>query len=138
MVLREPAPRRGLNRAAALGLKLARRQGAQRVLVLPADLPRLSQSALRRLEKHARAARSAIVSDRSGTGTNALLLPAAARFDFAYGLGSFAAHLERLRQRGWQPVAWNDAALGFDLDTPDELDALAGWRTGTARSGRMV
>src|SRR5690606_6611138 len=48
VALREPAPRRGLNRAAALGRKLARRQGARRVLVLPADLPQLSRSALRR------------------------------------------------------------------------------------------
>lgn len=124
IALREPAPRRGLNRAAALGVKLARRRGARRVLILPGDLPRLSRWALRRLENAARDARAVIVADRRGSGTNALLVPAAGHFAFAYGPGSFAAHLDRLRRRGWRPVAWRDAALGFDLDTPADLEAL--------------
>jgi 2-phospho-L-lactate guanylyltransferase len=138
VVLQEPMPRRGLNRAVALGVRVAARRGARRVLVLPGDLARISASALRRLACVARSARAVIAPDRGGTGTNALAVPAAARIRFAYGAGSFARHLEGMRRRGWNVVVCDHPRLRFDLDTPQDLDECRARGRRAAARGPMV
>lgn len=127
VVLSEPLPRRGLNRAAALGVKLAARRGALRVLILPGDLALLRVASLNGMARAAGAgARAAIAPDRAGSGTNALLIPAGARFRFAFGADSFARHVAALRARGYAVTVRTDQGLCFDLDTPQDLAAVAG------------
>jgi 2-phospho-L-lactate guanylyltransferase len=125
IALREPLPRRGLNRAAGLGTKLALRRGAHRVLILPGDLALLEPAALSALAHAASVgARAAIASDGAGDGTNALLFPAGARFEFAFGADSFARHLGALRAHGYAVTVSADRSLCFDLDTPRDLAAM--------------
>lgn len=127
LVLREPMPRRGLNYAAAIGLRWARRQGARRVLILPVDLVLLRPASLHAIARAAGSgARAAIAPDCAGSGTNALLLPAGARFHFAFGADSFARHVETLRAHGYTVAVRTDPGLCFDLDTPQQLTAIAG------------
>ncbi|MCC7080556.1 MAG: 2-phospho-L-lactate guanylyltransferase [Burkholderiales bacterium] len=124
IALAEPTPRRGLNCAVALGVRRARRQGARRVLILPADLVRLGPGALRAMARNARfGARAAIAPDRGGSGTNALLLATGVRFGFAFGADSFVRHVEALRAHGYAVTVHIDPRLGFDLDTPQDLAA---------------
>jgi 2-phospho-L-lactate guanylyltransferase len=125
VALREPLPRRGLNRAASLGTKLALRRGARRVLILPGDLALLEPAALSDLARNAAAgARAAIAPDLAGNGTNALLLPAGARLRFAFGADSFARHVDALRAHGYAVSVCTDRKLCFDLDTPRDLAAM--------------
>jgi 2-phospho-L-lactate/phosphoenolpyruvate guanylyltransferase len=63
----------------------------------------------------------AIAPDRSGTGTNGLALRPPGVINFAFGSGSFAAHLAEAERAGVPICAVNRAGLAFDLDTPDDL-----------------
>jgi 2-phospho-L-lactate guanylyltransferase len=126
VALREPLPRRGLNRAVSLGTKLASRRGARRVLILPGDLVLLDRAALRAMARAASlGARAAIAPDRAGSGTNALLVPAGARLRFAFGADSFARHVQALRAHGYAVSVRTEQALCFDLDTPRDLAVMA-------------
>ena len=122
----------GLNEGIALGVTEALREGARAVLVLPADLP----DALRRRRStscwtlptrrspQARAGRSwpSRPSD-ARSGTNALLLspPDVDRAPRSAST-SFEAHLRAAATADATVQVVRDPALGFDLDTPDDLE----------------
>src|SRR5262245_29769780 len=124
----ERAP--GLNQAIVAARSLAVARGATAVLVLPADLPSVSASAIDDLliaGGSAAATREmvAIVPDRHGLGTNALLVSPPAAIDPAFGESSRATHAARAAAAGatWLEL---DGPLSLDVDTAaDLLDAEA-------------
>ena len=66
-----------------------------------------------------------IVPDRHGTGTNALLLTPPDVIEPSFGDDSRARH-ERLAQEAGATVRVAEiASLMLDVDTPEDLDALA-------------
>jgi 2-phospho-L-lactate guanylyltransferase len=115
-------PGRGLNAALRHGRDALRRDaGAAALLILPIDLPRLTAGALRAFVETD--ADVVVAPDRRGRGTNALYLAsgAAARLDFHFGEGSFAAHRRAAAQAGLRCAVFADAALAFDIDLPADL-----------------
>jgi len=102
--------------------------GATALVVLPADLPAVAAAAIDRLAEVAQAARFAaperpvvaLVPDRHGTGTNALLLAPPDVIPFRFGDGSRAAHCAAAQAAGAAFLEL-DGPLTFDLDTPDDL-----------------
>ena len=64
-----------------------------------------------------------IVPDRHLDGTNVMALPLGAGFEFHYGPGSFEAHCAEALRCGLDLRVRRVAALEFDIDTPDDLDA---------------
>jgi 2-phospho-L-lactate guanylyltransferase len=116
-------PGGGLNAALAAALRAAVSAGVERLVIVAADLPQVSEADLAAL---AGAGTIAIAPDRSGTGTNALSLPlpAAAGFRFRYGEGSFAAHDAEARRLGLPLQVVRSASLGLDIDEPEDLAAL--------------
>jgi coenzyme F420-0:L-glutamate ligase/coenzyme F420-1:gamma-L-glutamate ligase len=111
---------------------------AAALLVLPADLPVASVAALERLAAEAAGlaqegaahgvgapALALVVTDASGSGTNALLLSPPGLIPFSFGPGSAQAHLEAASRAGALARATTDEELSFDLDAPDDL---ARWR----------
>ena len=122
----------GLNEGIRLGVSAARVEDATSLLVLPGDLPHLSVEALDELLTAADAGvvaaaggpLVAIVPSDAGGGTNALLLRPPDAIAPAFGLGSFEAHLRAAEAAGAAVQVVSDAALGFDLDTPDDLERL--------------
>ena len=151
-VLREPG--RGLNAALDAGRDHAVAAGAVTLLILPADLPRVSPEAIARMITGAEAARArgaagrgglvtehrsgaaaqradrdgpgavrgvvALVPDRHGGGTNALLVSPPGIIPFAFGHGSRARHEAAARAAGAAYVEL-DGELGLDVDTPEDL-----------------
>jgi 2-phospho-L-lactate guanylyltransferase len=114
---------RGLND----GLREARDDalagGAHAVLILPIDLPRVSPEAISPLIEIARehdAPVVAIVGDRHGRGTNALLLAPPDVIDVHFGGDSRDAHTSAAVAAGARLVEL-DGPLTVDLDTPDDL-----------------
>jgi 2-phospho-L-lactate/phosphoenolpyruvate guanylyltransferase len=114
---------RGLND----GLREARDDaiagGATAVLILPIDLPRVSSAAISDLVSTALARRPpvvAIVGDRHGRGTNALLLSPPDVIDVHFGGDSHDAHEAAAAAAGASFVEL-DGPLTVDLDTPDDL-----------------
>jgi 2-phospho-L-lactate guanylyltransferase len=66
------------------------------------------------------------VPDRRHEGTNVIAVPTGAGFEFTYGPGSFARHLDRARCLGVPVRVVNAPRLAWDVDLPgDLLPALA-------------
>lgn len=122
----------GLNEALRMGRDEALAAGATAVLMLPADLPLLSVDALDRLLEAADAALAAgsggpvvvIAPADARKGTNALLLSPPMVIEPCFGLDSFEAHLRAAARADAALQIVDDALLGFDVDTPDDLERL--------------
>jgi 2-phospho-L-lactate/phosphoenolpyruvate guanylyltransferase len=123
----------GLNEGIALGVAEALREGARAVLVLPADLPMLSAEALDRLLDGADAALAAgsgrplvaIAPSDARNGTNGLLLFPPDVITPHFWEHSFEAHVRAAAAADATLQVVPDAALGFDLDTPEDLEMLS-------------
>ncbi|GAA4353668.1 2-phospho-L-lactate guanylyltransferase [Variovorax defluvii] len=107
----------GLNEAVAQAFaSLATRAGEQ-VLVMSCDLPLAREDDLRML---VRPGEATIASDRTGTGTNVLCLPAGAPFRFHYGPMSRERHAAQALRLGLPCRVVQTPSLAFDLDTLDD------------------
>jgi 2-phospho-L-lactate guanylyltransferase len=128
----ERAP--GLNGAIEAARSLAQARGATAVVVVPADLPAVSADALDELIERAAAAAAsgsgsdgivALVPDRHGHGTNALLISPPDRIAPAFGAASRARHAAAARATGTSLLEL-DGPLALDVDTAaDLIDAEA-------------
>jgi 2-phospho-L-lactate guanylyltransferase len=116
----------GLNRAAAVGVAQARARGAERSLILVADLPFLSEAALDALARAAAVHPIVVAPDRTGAGTNALAVETGIDFDFSFGPKSFDAHRAAAEHAGLSPCVVRHRDLQFDLDTPEDLVTAGG------------
>ena len=114
----------GLNRGVDAGRAEALAAGAAAVLILPIDLPEVSTAAidsvLATLDHEPRRPLVAIVADRHGRGTNALLLAPPDAIDTCFGGDSHAAHARAAVDAGATLVELG-GPLALDLDTPDDL-----------------
>ena len=111
----------GLNPALTQAARFAGARGANGLLVLPTDLPRLTAQALEAiLELGASSPGVVIAPCRHDTGTNALLVRPPNLIPFAFGPDSFDAHCAAARAAGVEPVIYRAADVAFDLDTPDD------------------
>jgi 2-phospho-L-lactate guanylyltransferase len=98
--------------------------------VLPCDLPELDPQSLSALVNAARGADVTIAPDASGAGTNALVVPARASFEFRFGLDSFVRHRDAAAAQGLSVAVHRSLALAFDVDTPDDY---ARWKAAAAK-----
>lgn len=122
-VLRDPRDE-GHSQAAVLGIVRARALGAECAALLPGDCPLLDPAELDEALGRMHAGRVAIVPDRHGTGTNALLLAPADAIGPAFGPGSCERHLDRAVRAGHEAEVEPLRSLALDLDTPDDLREL--------------
>jgi 2-phospho-L-lactate guanylyltransferase len=110
------------------GLREARAEaiaaGAEAILVLPIDLPKITAAAIADVIADAAAHPGgplvAIVGDRHGRGTNALFLRPPAVIDFAFGGDSRLAHLAAADAAGATTLDLV-GPLRLDVDTADDL-----------------
>jgi 2-phospho-L-lactate/phosphoenolpyruvate guanylyltransferase len=117
-------PEDPLNRALRQARNVAVAQGADAILVLPADLPLLSAEEIRNVAQLAIDLPSGLVIAASGDGgTNALLLKPPQAVDFAYGRGSFQLHIHRAEDAGVPVHTVESAILALDLDSPEDLQS---------------
>jgi len=128
----ERAP--GLNEAILAARSLAVARGATAVLILPADIPAVSAAAIDELlgaaDRAARAKKApagtrgfvALVPDRHGAGTNALVLSPPDVVDPAFGIDSRVRHERSARGAGARFQAM-ESELSLDVDTSADLAA---------------
>jgi 2-phospho-L-lactate/phosphoenolpyruvate guanylyltransferase len=117
----------GQSPAAALGVAHARRAGYERVLLVPGDTPLLRSDELDSLQRRGADAGLgvAIVPDRHGTGTNALLLRPPGAIAPSFGPGSCARHAAAARGAAVAHEIARVPGLEHDVDTPEDLAELA-------------
>jgi 2-phospho-L-lactate guanylyltransferase len=114
----------GHSEAATLGIIRALSHGSRCTALLPGDCPLLDAGELDTAIAWMAAGRVAVVPDRHGTGTNALLLCPADAIGPAFGPDSCERHLDRARRAGHETRVERLPSLALDLDTPDDLAAL--------------
>ena len=123
-VLRDPRDA-GHPQAATLGIVRAKALGGECVVLLPGDCPLLDPQELDGALERMRPGRVAVIPDRHGTGTNGLVLSPPDAIGPAFGTGSRDRHVERGRSAGHEVAIEALPSLALDLDTPDDLEALA-------------
>jgi 2-phospho-L-lactate/phosphoenolpyruvate guanylyltransferase len=139
-VVAEPAGASGsgLNAALRDARTKAMAKGASAVLYLPADLPLVTTDALDGLLDAADACLAAgsgrplvvLAPADARVGTNALLVAPPATIEPQFGEQSLEAHIRAAAAAEASLQLVHDPALGFDLDTPDDLERL--------ETGRLV
>ncbi len=86
----------------------------------------------------ARAPSVLVVPDRHGTGTNALLLTPPDSIPPSFGPGSCERHLALAQARGVKAEVVRLPSLALDVDTPEDLEALAGLSTRAQRTHSIL
>jgi len=121
-----------LNDALLRGRDRVTARGASAILYLPADLPQITTDALEGLLEAADAALAAgsgrpivvVAPADARIGTNALLVAPPGTIDPLFGEASLEAHMRAAALADASVQLVNDPALGFDLDTTDDLERL--------------
>nr|WP_216645492.1 2-phospho-L-lactate guanylyltransferase [Isoptericola halotolerans] len=126
-VIREPDGRPGLNGALDHARERARRLGADRMLVVHADLPLLTGDDVGAVLTAD--ADVVVATDRHATGTNLLSVPLGGHddgdgFSFRFGPGSRAAHEAEAAARGLTSAVVHRTGSAADLDTIDDWAGL--------------
>lgn len=114
------APGVGLNGAVETGVAHLADQGAERVIVVHADLVRMTPGDLAVVGSGTGVS---LVPDRHEDGTNVASVPTRSGFRWSYGPGSFARHCAEAARCGLELEVVRDARLGWDVDTPADLVA---------------
>ena len=65
-----------------------------------------------------------MVPDRHLDGTPVIVVPTDADFRFAYGPGSYAAHVAMAERLGLPWRSLHDPDLAWDVDGPDDLQGV--------------
>ena len=128
---------RGLNAAAAQGLRAIRARTAGPVIVIACDLPLLRTPDLRTLYRRGLrlGADLMLCPDESGTGTNAIYLGQGVRLRFRFGSQSLQKHLRDAQRRGLLTDLYVNARIARDIDTPAQLRR---WRRQRLRRASAV
>lgn len=125
-VLAEPEAR-GINAAVRFATATLAEEGVEAVLIIPADLPLLTPSAIERVLGAHRADRAVtLVPDREEKGTNAIACTPPGVIEFHYGEPSFAAHKDAARAIGVEPAIMHIPEFALDIDTKEDLVELLG------------
>ncbi len=122
-VVAEP-PESGHSEAALAGIAEAESRGADRVVLLPGDCPLLDPREIDRMLTGVPSSFVAVVPDRHGTGTNALVLSPPGVIRPSFGEGSCARHVAAAREAGVPFAVEELPSLAIDLDTPADVVAL--------------
>jgi 2-phospho-L-lactate/phosphoenolpyruvate guanylyltransferase len=124
----------GLNTALDGARRTLVAQGADEILILPADLPFVTSAEIDALVETGRQAGFALASDAAGVGTNAIYLSPPSSFRFQFGPGSRSRHLSEAARLGRQPQLFDAPGLEFDLDVIDDVARFAARDGATLRS----
>lgn len=123
------------NGALNFAANIARREGAETILVMPADVPLAEAGDVAGLLKqHGVSPAMTIVPDRHGSGTNALVCSPPDLLPFNFGEGSFLAHVKNAEARGVRPSISHRPSLALDIDTPEDISLL---KNSTADAGTV-
>jgi 2-phospho-L-lactate guanylyltransferase len=127
-VLWDHVPPRGMNPAVAIGQTEVEDRLMDAALILTADLPLVRSEDLEAIVAALRPGRAAVlVPSRDGTGTNALALAPPFGIATRLGANSRPLHEHALANAGIELSRLALPSLALDVDTPDDLLALARW-----------
>lgn len=138
--LAEPATLSGLNDGLTFGQRyIGRRMGAGELVILPADVPLIRADDVRSVVDALapEGSRVVIVRARDG-GTNALAMRPPEAIPMRFGLDSADAHTAEARAAGLDAFELAIERLQFDVDAPEDVEALASLPAGAATAGWLA
>jgi 2-phospho-L-lactate guanylyltransferase len=135
-ILREDRPH-GLNPAVRRGIRFAEREGADRVLIVPADVPLAKPKELKTLLRAGNNSQTLIVPSYDDGGTNALLLRPPSIMPVSYGKNSFKRHCRMARKRRLKVRVLKPRSLRIDVDTPLDLRRIS-FASGNTKSQMLL
>jgi 2-phospho-L-lactate guanylyltransferase len=122
-VLEDGSPE--LNTALRRAASVAQAYFANKILVLPADLPLIKANDIEEFLQHSSDSPEVVIApDRRRDGTNALLIHPAELIEFKYGPGSFDTHLKLAENAGAKIKIVESDVFGLDLDLPEDWETL--------------
>ncbi len=114
----------GLNRELEQAAAYAAAQGADRVLILHADLPWLDRESLESLISKCPETSVCVAQDKLGTGTNAILAPLPLPVPLVFGVNSLAAFRAGASEQGRELRIVDEPRLAQDIDGPEDFQRL--------------
>jgi 2-phospho-L-lactate/phosphoenolpyruvate guanylyltransferase len=123
--------------AIEMATAVCRDRGADRTLVIPADIPLLESLELQKIVDAAPVRGAVLVPDAAGRGTNAALRAPADLFPLRFGNDSFLPHLAAAKATGLPCVVLELRGIALDVDRLEDLQELAA-ATGERRSQKLV
>lgn len=115
----------GLNLALTRATQVARTYETRGVLVVPADLPKLTSGDIHAMLEHIDDPPVVVVApDRDRLGTNALVVCPAGLIEYDFGPRSFEKHCQQARDQNIRLEICELPSLALDLDEPDDLDMM--------------
>ncbi|CAH0992602.1 Phosphoenolpyruvate guanylyltransferase [Sinobacterium norvegicum] len=116
-----------LNAAVTQGVAALKASGRGQVLILHGDLPLAGADEISQLisSHYQQNKQISLVADNAGQGTNALLVNTDCAVEFSYGEGSLQRHEEQFKDQGIDYQTLGLPGLGFDIDTPNDVNQLA-------------
>lgn len=127
----------GLNPAVRRGIRFAEHEGADQVLIVPADVPLAKPRDFSRILRAGRGTSVVIVPSYDCGGTNALLLRPPSIMPVSYGRNSFKRHCSLARKRGLKVRMLKLPSLRVDVDTPLDLRRIR-LASGSTRSQKLL
>jgi len=112
---------RGMNSAVREAIEYSSREGAQKVLVIPADIPLVTSRDLQEIVSLGKNVSVVISPSKSEKGTNALLLSPSNIISTSYGENSFQLHIKEAMRRGIRFEVYRSKSIALDIDTPEDL-----------------
>lgn len=111
-----------LNLALARATFVAKRYATRGVLIIPADLPLISEEDVRSMLSRAQDPPVVVIApDRRRSGTNALLVCPTGLIEYEFGPGSFQRHCQRAQAAGARLEVCELSSLALDMDLPEDL-----------------
>jgi 2-phospho-L-lactate/phosphoenolpyruvate guanylyltransferase len=116
---------RGLNAAVTRSIEWCMQEGAESVLVLPADIPLLSSADVNRIIELGLSSESTVVlSPSNNGGTNALYQKPPHLILARFGPKSFDRHIRQVRGKGISLKLHYSSSVAFDIDCEQDLKRL--------------
>ena len=113
----------GLNLALRKAIQVIRAYSAQKVLILPADLPFINKEDLKGVMEYEVDGPFVLISpDRKMSGTNLLYLSPPDLIEFSFGLGSFERHVRQAQLKNATIEVRKFSGSDLDIDSPEDLE----------------
>lgn len=113
----------GLNLALGKSIQVIKAYSAQKVLILPADLPFINKEDLEGvMEYEADGSFMLISPDRKLSGTNLLYISPPDLIEFSFGLGSFERHVRQAQLKNATIEVRKFSGSDLDIDSPEDLE----------------
>ncbi len=113
----------GLNLALGKSIQVIKAYSAQKVLILPADLPLINKEDLEGVMEYEADGPFMLISpDRKMSGTNLLYISPPDLIEFSFGIGSFERHVRQAQLKNATIEVRKFSGSDLDIDSPEDLE----------------